>query len=273
MTTVGPDKVAAEAGNSDQLRRVRWCFTLFNYEDKIEWIKTKFILACKYLIFGEEECPDTKRKHLQGYFELKGKKNKKQIAKLIKGIWLFDAGGKRPEQEVYCSKDQNYFEYEEKKKITMKEQLINECLQEYNNVNWKPWQQALIEKIEEKPDNRSIYWIWEEKGNVGKSFLCKYLALKYDAIICEGKTNDILNQINLHIQNDKKPKVILIDSPRSHENYINYSCIEKVKNGLVYSGKYEGGVCAFPCPHVIIFANHEPDTEKMSNDRWKVVAI
>ena len=35
-----------------------------------------------------------------------------------------------------------------------------------------------------------------------------------------------------------------------------------------FSGKYEGGMVCGPNPHVLIFANDEPDTHKMSADRW-----
>ena len=38
----------------------------------------------------------------------------------------------------------------------------------------------------------------------------------------------------------------------------------------MYSGKYEGGMCVFPEPHIISVSNHRPDTSKLSEDRWSV---
>ena len=49
--------------------------------------------------------------------------------------------------------------------------------------------------------------------------------------------------------------------------------IESIKNGLVFSGKYEGAQLIFNRPHVICFSNSLPDTTMMSADRWKIVNI
>ena len=51
---------------------------------------------------------------------------------------------------------------------------------------------------------------------------------------------------------------------------MSYSAIESLKDGLLFSGKYEGGVKLFPPPHVVIFANFLPDMTKLSIDRWDI---
>lgn len=46
----------------------RLTFTLFNYQETdINRLKGWMEENCKYGIFGEEICPNTGRKHLQGY--------------------------------------------------------------------------------------------------------------------------------------------------------------------------------------------------------------
>ena len=42
---------------------------------------------------------------------------------------------------------------------------------------------------------------------------------------------------------------------------------------MLYSGKYEGGICYFDSPHVIIFANSEPMMDKLSKDRWEILDL
>ena len=69
------------------------------------------------------------------------------------------------------------------------------------------------------------------------------------------------------------PEVVLCDIPRTALGYINYGAIEQLKNGILYSGKYEGGVCIFPPPLVICVANEKPDLTALSVDRWNVVEI
>lgn len=51
-------------------------------------------------------------------------------------------------------------------------------LLEYEGVSWKPWQKDVLDTIEGTADNRTIHWIWKNQGNIGKSFLAKYLKLE-----------------------------------------------------------------------------------------------
>ena len=153
----------------------------------------------------------------------------------------------------------------------MKLKLLNKY---YENVEWKPWQADVLKICDSERESRIINWFWSEKGDVGKSYLARYIALKYDVIICDGKKNDIFNQIRVKIEEEEKEiNIVLLDIPRCNMDYVNYGVIEQIKNGLIYSGKYEGGMCVFDHPHVIIFANEEPDYDKFSKDRWNVVFV
>ena len=51
---------------------------------------------------------------------------------------------------------------------------------------------------------------------------------------------------------------------------MNYGVLEKLKDGLLYSGKYEGGVCVLDNLHVICFANEAPLAGVVSSDRWDI---
>ncbi len=91
-------------------------------------------------------------------------------------------------------------------------------------------------------------------------------------ILASGKANDVNNQINTLMTSDcpEEPRIVILDIPRHNLDYINYGCIESIKNGCIYSGKYEGGKCIFRIPHTIIFANEEPNYAKWSDDRYDV---
>lgn len=160
---------------------------------------------------------------------------------------------------------------------------------EYAEVSWKSWQKKIINIIENKePNKRSVYWIYDDVGNVGKTFLYNYIKASYPlTIILEGDEKAILHQIKKTVDNLRKrhkketvthkelgfPKVAMIDSGRSRGNDINYSIIEKIKDGSFYSPKYGGGFCKIPPIHVIIFANVLPQIKKLSLDRWKIYEI
>lgn len=57
---------------------------------------------------------------------------------------------------------------------------------------------------------------------------------------------------------------------RQAEGAFSYASVETIKDGLVFSGKYEGGTRLYARPHVIIFANWLPDMTKLSLDRWDI---
>lgn len=143
-----------------------------------------------------------------------------------------------------------------------------------NPSKFYEWQKQIINLISSEPDDRSIYWYWESNGCAGKTAIAKYICATYNAIVVSGKSSDCKNAILQYFNCKKKyPDIIIFDIPRCNQNHISYEALESIKNGLFYSGKYEGGMCIFNCPHVICFANEEPDIPVLSQDRWKIVKI
>lgn len=152
----------------------------------------------------------------------------------------------------------------------------NSLLAEYEGVSWKPWQQDVLNVIAGTPDPRKIHWIWEPTGNVGKSFLAKYIMLTSSATLMEsGKKVDMA-----YIFAQNPTKTVMIDlsrtsAPVDGKDYLGgmYSLLETLKNGVLTSTKYESQVISFPRPHVIVFANWEPDYTKWSSDRYDVTNL
>lgn len=262
--TKGLGNTSAKPTNKTKSRK--WCFTLNNYTEQDKKFLTQKLANYKYVAgfeIGEKGTP-----HIQGYIESKNAIRFNTLKKIIPKAHFEKARGTTKQNYDYCTKDGDFLTNIDLR--TFKEKLKSICLQEYNNITWKPWQQDIIDL---KQNNRQIAWYWEPNGNVGKSFLCKYLALTRNIILCEGKKNDIYNQVNTMLENEKIPTYIICDIPRTSMGFINYGILEKLKDGMIYSGKYEGGLCIFPPPTVICFANHEPDTSTMSKDRWNIKQI
>ena len=68
--------------------------------------------------------------------------------------------------------------------------------------------------------------------------------------------------------------MVLFDCPRSKQGeYIQYDFLEEVKNGYVFSGKYEPRIKRFKVPHVVVAMNEYPDMEKLSADRYNIITI
>lgn len=164
--------------------------------------------------------------------------------------------------QLYC---QYFRTFREIERLVKQEDIKNDILDEYNDTTWKQWQQDIIDMIQCKPDRRKIHWYYDADGNIGKSYLTKYLTLKHDAFMVNtGKKADILYSYN-------GEPVVIFDLPRDMEDkdYI-YEIMEILKNGQYLSTKYESQQRVFKIPHIIVFSNYQPDKTKLSMDRWDI---
>lgn len=257
-----------------------WMFTWNNYTDAdIDTVDTVCSKAAKWIYgkeVGEQGTP-----HLQGYIRFKNQMLFSTLRMQLKGANILMATKGDDHNYNYCSKDGDFKTNMSAPKIKLtREVMFKEVLKTYDETKWKKWQTDVLDiiKDEKKVTNtRSIHWIWENTGNVGKSFLAKYIMVKeVGVIIAGGKATDIYQQVNVMIESGIKPSIVIYDVPRTMEDmkYVSYTALEKVKDAAVYSPKYEGGGCVWtPAPIVLCFANHPPTREKMSHDRWSVYQI
>lgn len=253
-----------EVGNTKQpLQLKNWFFTFNNYtNDDIRDLETCFksIDGCKYVF--QEELGENGTKHLQGQINLEKKMRWSQFKLSNKIHWEKTKNIKSAIE--YCQKleTRNGNIYSN---IKMKKPI--KCIKKENLYLW---QQEIIKIIENEPDDRKIYWYVDEKGGIGKSELCRYLCLNHDAILLAGKGSDMKYGIMKYYEKNKEyPEIILIDLPRTYNNdYLSYTGIEEIKNGMFFNTKYESDMVIFNRPHIIIFSNCVPCVDNLSNDRW-----
>lgn len=241
------------------VQRLYWSFTYNNY-DSIEILESIFRPLCEWYIF-QEETGESGTQHLQGTLCLKKKMRLTELKSLNSKIH-WEATKCVKASILYCQK-----------KETRTGKIYTHGIELPEEVEVEEpfgWQVQIMDIIKEKPDKRTIHWFWEPNGNVGKTTLCKYLVVKHNALMLSGKSSDMFHMISKF---PNKRNLIIVDVPRSSQDFINYGAIEQIKNGLIFSGKYEGDQLVFNCPHLIVFANEPPDLSKMSIDRWNVVKI
>lgn len=239
-----------------------------NYIDT-EWntLYEDFSTKSEFYIIGKE-VGEQGTPHLQCYVRFKNPRHFSAMKKLVPRAHIEKAKANDDANFLYCSKGGDF--------VTNKAPSLNDkLLKKYDNVVWKDWQQQLLNIIDNnEPDDRTIHWVHDKEGNKGKSFLVKYIYLKYPGlIIADGKKDNVYNQVFTMMENDIEPKIIILDVPRSNQKYVNYAVLENLKNGLIYSGKYEGGICAFEHPHVIVMSNEAPITGEFSEDRIHLIKI
>lgn len=144
-----------------------------------------------------------------------------------------------------------------------------ELLEDYEDMKPNKLQRYILDIIEQKPDDRKIYWVYDNIGKSGKSYIAKYIQLtKETYYITGGKQNDILYGY------DGQP-IIIIDLARTYADNLDhiYTIIENFKNGQYLSTKYETKQKLFKIPHIIVMANFKPDTSKLSQDRWNILDV
>lgn len=129
----------------------------------------------------------------------------------------------------------------------------------------RQWQAEFIHTVVEEPvDDRAVWWLYDERGNTGKTWLSKYLVANYGAARFENAgSKDIAFAY-------KGEPVVIFDFSRTTMDHLNYQIIESLKNGILFSAKYASTAKYFDPPHVICLANWKPNFGALSADRWRI---
>ena len=250
---------------------VHWRFTLNNYtEDEITYILETCSNGSKFYMFQEEIGEECGTPHLQGHISFLKKVRPMSVFKDTKRIsWR---KSDNPQGSInYASK--------EKTRAPDGRQWSSHPIQRPLDLldpkDFHPWQNDIIDIINKVPCNRTIYWFWEPIGGVGKSVFTKYLCAQRHALLLSGKGADCKFGIIQYMKKNmgRHPQLIIYDIPRSNLGYVSYTALEEIKNGCFFSSKYESDMIIMNSPHLICFANEEPDYHTMSADRWKVNKI
>lgn len=292
-----------------QSRSKNWCFTLNNYDDAAQERVRALVPNTEFLVFGRE-VGETGTPHLQGFVRFKDRLRFDKVARLIPGAHLSVARNV-PKAAEYCRKDGDFEEFGElpvdksgkrsdldlfkeavdngevttvadarddhssvyarfprfvteyiEAKTTEKKEIVRHPLKE--------WQQILYEDLERQVDDRKIIFIVDLDGNAGKSWFCEYvMEMKSNVqILSPGKKADMAYEFFT------ATKILFMDCARSKQSeYIQYDFLEEIKNGRLFSPKYESRMKVFKPPHVVVMMNERPDMTKLSMDRYDVRVV
>lgn len=243
-----------------------WCYTINNPKvNSYKILCDMFHDAEKYVF--QLEAGSNGTEHIQGYVKYKSQVRFSTMKKRLPGSHLERARGSPQQNYEYCTKLDSRRKEPISKGYPKAIRLITSLYD---------WQEKIIKKISKTADDRTINWFWDKDGNIGKTSLAKYICYKYNALYLTGKASDMKYAIVQHFEKDscnRDDLVIIMDFSRSMEGFISYQGIEEIKNGIFFSCKYESNMVIYNAPHVICFANFEPDMFKLSVDRWDIVDL
>lgn len=257
----------------------------------------------RYLVFGVEEGKETGYKHYQGYAEFWKQRSMTQIRGMLgQSVHVEKRMGPQDVAVAYCKKDGKSQEFgvlcKQGERVDLKalvadihsgatslDKLILEnpaAIHQYGRtlsqvpvkfefkklVSLRPWQADLLKVLESPPDDRTIYWVYDPEGGKGKTVFTKHLIANYGACMLSGKTQDMAHAY-------RGERIVIFDLPRSSDlTFFDYRFAEKVKDGVVFSGKYESKLKIYDWnPHVIVFSNETPDPTKWSKDKLHLINL
>lgn len=286
-----------------------WCFTLNNYTQ--DEIPTSLFTGAVYLIFGKETS-STGTPHLQGFTAFNDRKRATQVQRMLKRACWSVARNLSASPE-YCKKEGDFKEFGtlpavckskpgKRNELQVFMEAVQGGLRDYKDLRashpnvcaryprfveqylrdtstppvirepvLRDWQADLEGVLSGSPDDRSIFFIVDYQGNAGKSWYCRYLRQEKSALVLSaGKKADLAYVFSKTIPS---PTIVCIDVPRSKMESLHYDFLEELKNGLLFSSKYESCYIEFEPPHVLVFCNEEPDGSKLSEDRYIIVKV
>lgn len=288
-----------------------WCFTLNNYTvadvERLTGLQSE--ASCAYCIFGRE-VGESGTPHLQGFVSFKTRKTRAAAIALC-GQAHFTVARSVPNSIEYCKKDGDYTEvgsYEEVASAgkrtdidAFKEDVVlgnldlkslrdihsevfakyprfcidfvqdNQPVRAVPDHPFRPWQQQLYERLLLPADDRKIIFLVDYQGNSGKSWFAHYFTSKNvrrSQVLLPGKKADMVYALDTSVE------VLFVDAPRSKQGeYLQYDFLEEVKNGYVFSSKYESRMKTLGSCHVVVSMNEDPDLTKLSFDRYDITRL
>jgi len=269
-------------------------------------------LRIRYIVFGYETAPTTGTPHLQGYISFDRTVRRNVVGPILGNRAHIEPMRGTPQQASdYCKKDGDFEEYGtlpvvQGSRVDLQDFIAavrdegpfdnRELLERFPMVvaryprfvelvqtTYAPrpppemhplrdWQQDLAIQLRLNPDPRKIIFVVDPTGNGGKSWFADYWCHIHSnaMVLLPGKYADMAYCFN---QRKSVVRTVFIDCPREKLDFFNYSFLENLKDGRIFSTKYESSLKLFPRPHVVVGMNRDPDMTKLSADRYKIVRI
>jgi hypothetical protein len=136
----------------------------------------------------------------------------------------------------------------------------------------RPWQTYVHNIYLSDPDPRTIYVVLDRKGNTGKTELQKTFAAVYQDSVLSIQNSSSENMMLL-AKNAVGYKMVQVGLARQNSVKFNMEAIELLKDGLFSSMKYQSSLVRTVSPHLIIYTNTEPNWNKLTEDRWKIIHL
>ena len=145
-----------------------------------------------------------------------------------------------------------------------------------SSVQLRPWQKDAFDLFERIPDDRAVYWIYDEEGNSGKSWFQNYMEayFGYNRVfrcdlrirhrdMCNIMRKRSISTVDIFLFNDSR-------SIKGEEPNM-YRILDDIKDGAAATSKYDNELMKFKTPNfVVVFSNSWPNRKNLTKDRWRM---
>lgn len=135
-----------------------------------------------------------------------------------------------------------------------------------------PWQEALKQDLSVQADDRKVIFVIDKKGNQGKTWFAKWYCKSND----DSQYLEPAKKVDMAYALQDNLRVLFLNITRTTEsdtqNYL-YAFIESVKDGMVFSPKYESRMKYLSKVHVVVLMNTDPNMELLSEDRYSLINL
>ena len=141
-------------------------------------------------------------------------------------------------------------------------ELIKQQLKNMELRNWQKWVVAMLEF----QGDRKILFVVDQVGGLGKTWLTKWYHVNLQAAVyTTTKRGDVAYAYN-------GESTVIFDLSRSQLEKMNYDTLESIKNGMIFSTKYESRLKLYMPPRMIVCMNKRPELHKnLSDDRLEML--
>lgn len=254
----------------------------------LSWCSLKSFLQkiSKLWGFQSEEGITTGYRHFQGRLKLINKKRKLTLYNTFKDANITIALDAISITSQTNAKIENFYNYITKEDTRVEGPWTDKDEASYIPIQYRgkmetlrPWQQSVVDSIKSHND-RKINWIFDNKGNNGKSTCAHLCRLHLKGVVLPiVNDSEKLIQSCCNILKTKRVRnrvPIFIDLPRAMDQeklggFI--TAIEYIMSGHVYDVRNRYDEWDFDTPSIWIFSNTHPDTGTLTADRWSVWGI
>lgn len=265
-------------------------FTFFGMKDEEFPLHEEFIKRLqpifKKWVFQMEECPSTGRLHYQGRGSLHKKKRQPELCKMLnetdlRGMDVSESSTNSLSLEIFYS-----LKHDTRKEGPWDDRTYRAPVyipRQYRGLidRLRPWQKQVLDSRNDFND-RIINFVYDKQGNNGKSTCAALGELHYGALdLPPVGDHKELTQVCCDVLMNRQcrdPGLVFIDIPRGLTTDVKrfmpfMVAIEQIKKGHVCDMRHHYKDWWFDSPSVWCFANHLPEIETMSADRWRFYQI